>query len=139
MNNNMLIWPALAQIGLTFFMLFRLGQVKISAVKSGQVDETRRALFADAWPDEVNQINNNIRNQFESPVLFYVLLGMLSAIQGANILTLLLAWSYVVTRIIHAYIHIGSNIVSQRLKVFKASVVLLIGLFLCVVWSMIVQ
>ena len=139
MNNDILFWPALAQIGLTFFMLFRLSAAKTSAAKSGLVNESRRALYADAWPDKVVQINNNIRNQFETPVLFYALLGMLWALQAATLLALILAWTYVLTRFVHAYIHIGSNIVSQRVKPFKASVILLIGLFLCVVWAMVVK
>jgi hypothetical protein len=119
-------------------MLFRLSVVKKSAAKNGLVDESRRALYKDAWPNKVHQVTNNISNQFETPVLFYVLLGMLWAIQGANILTLILSWSYVATRFIHANIHIGSNVVSQRRSVFQASVVSLIGLFLCVIWFMVV-
>lgn len=40
-----------------------------------------------------------------------------------------LAWLYVASRVAHAYIHTGSNIVRYRLKMFQLSTVELVGLF----------
>ncbi len=37
------------------------------------MDLTLTALDNDAWPDEVRKVSNNIRKQFQVPVLFYVL------------------------------------------------------------------
>lgn len=136
MKNTMLFWPVLAQIGLTIVLFFRLAAVKTAAAKAGQVDEARRALHGDAWPDNVIQVANNIRNQFELPVIFYVLIVILWVTNGANIVSLASAWLFVLARMAHAAIHTGSNVVPRRLAMFKIGTVAVIVLFLCAIWSL---
>jgi len=82
---------------------------KSRAVKLGEVNETRRPLHDEAWPYSVVKINNCIGNQFEVPILFYVLIGMLSSIEGINIYVHFAAWFFVLSRIAHAIIHTGST------------------------------
>ena len=55
------------QILLTITVYVALVVAKSRAIQAGQVDLARRALHADAWPESVQKINNNIRNQFEVP------------------------------------------------------------------------
>lgn len=128
MDNNYIFAPVLAQIALTLWLYIYLSIAKSRAVKSGEVDEARRALHDDAWPDSVLQINNCIRNQFEVPVLFYVLIGILWAAGGINVYIQLAAWGFVLSRIGHAVIHTGSNYVPLRRKLFTAGCVILIGM-----------
>lgn len=133
MARNLIFFPLLAQIALTVAVYFWLGVVKARATQRGEVDALRRALHRDAWPDHVIQVSNNIDNQFETPVLYYALLLVLWAIPAVDIYALLLAWGYVATRIVHVYVHLGSNYVPLRRRVFSIGVVCLIGLLvLCV-------
>lgn len=118
MNPDLIFLPVLAQILLTMSVFVRLATAKSKAAKSGEVNEERRALHDDAWPESVIQINNNIRNQFELPVLFYVLCFILWAVGTTNILVHTLAWIFVVSRVVHVVIHTGSNFVPLRRKVF---------------------
>jgi hypothetical protein len=76
----------------------------------------RRALHPADWPDYVLQVTNDVRNQFEMPVLFYVIALGVWALGEVNVATLTLAWIYVASRLAHAYIHTGSNIVKHRLR-----------------------
>ena len=85
MENNYIFVPVIVQEALTLWLYIYLGIAKSQAVKLGEVNEDRRALRDDAWPDRVLQINNYIRNQFQVPVLFYVLVGILWGIGGINI------------------------------------------------------
>lgn len=126
MNPNLIFFPVLIQVVLTLFVFIRLGQVKEQAVKRGEVDQTRRALHDDAWPDYVLKVNNNIRNQFETPVLFYVLVIGLWSLDAASITAQLLALAYALLRLAHASVHLGSNIVKVRKRVFQASIVALL-------------
>lgn len=126
MNQNLIFYPLLVQLLLTLAMYIWLGVAKSKAAKAGQVDEARRALHADAWPVHVQQINNNIANQFEAPVLFYALVGMLWATHQVNPLTLLIAWAFVISRIAHAYVHTGSNYVPRRRAIFMLGTLLLL-------------
>lgn len=137
MEPKLIFWPVLAQVALTIFMFFRMAIVKARSLKAGDVDLSRRALHPDAWPDYVLKVTNNVRNQFEMPVLFYVVSLVLWALGEVHLATLTLAWAYVAFRVAHAYIHTGSNIVKYRLKVFQLSTVVLLGLFAFAVRAMI--
>jgi hypothetical protein len=127
MANDMLL-PVLAQVLLTVAMYFVLAVAKSRAVKAGRVDLGRRALHDDAWPESVMKINNNIRNQFELPVLFYVLALMLWQLGDVDRLTLALAWLFVASRIVHAWIHTRSNYVPARRRVFTFGVMMVLAM-----------
>ena len=76
MSETQLFLPVILQIVLTLLLYLLLGVRKSRAIRDGQVDQARRALHADAWPDSVQQVNNSIRSQFEIPVLYYVLTAL---------------------------------------------------------------
>ena len=125
MSAEMIFLPVLVQIILTLIVYIVLGQSKEKALERGDVDLSRRALHEDAWPESVQKINNNIRNQFETPLLFYVLTILLWALNGAGLLAQAVAWAYAISRVAHAVVHIGSNTVPVRKRLFQASIVLL--------------
>lgn len=137
MDIKLIFWPVLAQVGLTFFMFLRLAVVKGRSRKAGDVDLSRSALHPEAWPDYVIKVNNNIRNQFEMPVLFYVVAFVLWAVGEVNAVTLSLAWLFVASRVVHVYIHTGSNIVKYRLKLFQVGAVTLAALIAFAVRAMV--
>lgn len=114
--------PALLQVLLTLLLYSKLVFAKSRALKAGQVNLERRALHADAWPENVIKINNNIRNQFEVPVLFYVLTIILWELQLTSISIQVLSCLFVATRYVHAWVHTGSNTVAWRRRVFMVGV-----------------
>ncbi len=118
MNANLIFYPILLQAFIVIVLYILLGVRKKKAAGAGQVNEERRGLYDDAWPEEVIKVNNCIRNQFEVPVLFYVLVLMLWATGGISITAIVVAWLFAVSRVIHAWIHTGSNYVPLRRKVF---------------------
>ena len=118
MQPNMILLPVLVQVLLTLLVYVALAVAKARALRAGLVDLDRRALHDDAWPESVIKINNDVRNQFEVPVLFYVLTIILWQLNETGPLVQFLAWSFVGSRIVHAYIHVGSNYVPARRKVF---------------------
>lgn len=138
MSNNFVFVPVLIQVALTLWLYIRLAGVKSQASKSGEVDEARRALDEDAWPDNVRQINNCIRNQFEVPVLFYVLIGILWGIGAVNLFVHAAAWAFVATRIAHAMVHTGSNYVPLRRKLFMVGSFIVIALLLYAVFVLVI-
>lgn len=130
MDRNLVFLPMLAQILLTVFVFVWLGIAKSKAVKLGQVNLEKRALHTDAWPDHVLKISNNINNQFETPVLFYALVLMLWALNTIDVYAMIFACGFVITRIVHVYVHTGSNIVPLRRRVFTLGFVFLLLLAL---------
>ena len=128
MENNLIFAPVIIQIALTLWLYILLAVAKSRAVKQGEVNEERRALHDDAWPDSVVKINNCIQNQFEAPVLFYALIGVLWSIEAVNVYVHIAAWAFVVTRMVHAIIHTGSNYVPLRRTIFMFGCLILMGM-----------
>ena len=129
MNANEIFLPVLVQILITITGFMLLGVRKTRAVKTGQVDLDKTALDNDAWPDYVLMVSNNIRNQFQVPVLFYVLCFLLYSIDAVSTTVLYLAWAFVISRAIHAYIHMSSNFVPARFSVFTIGFLIMVAMF----------
>ncbi|OUS25263.1 hypothetical protein A9Q99_21975 [Gammaproteobacteria bacterium 45_16_T64] len=139
MNSSAILWPVVVQVILTFSMFVVLAVRKAKAVKSGGVDRSKTALDNAAWPDDVVQVSNNIQNQFQTPVLFYVLSFAFLITNTVSTAVLGLAWLYVISRVVHAYVHTGSNYVPVRLRVFLVgclSLILLTGLLVSMLFSL---
>jgi len=129
MDQHLILWPLLAQILLTLLMYARLAIVKKREFAAGNVDTVKTALHQSAWPESVIKVNNNLRNQFETPILFYILCFLLWALHGVDTTTMAIASAYVASRFAHATIHTTSNIVKYRFSMFMISMLLLTTLF----------
>ena len=125
MDPKQIFLPVLVQILITIAGFMLLGARKAKALKAGSVDISKTALNNDAWPDYVLMVSNNIRNQFQVPVLFYVLCFVFYSINAVTSTVIYLAWAFVITRIIHAYIHMSSNYVPARFRVFTLGFVIM--------------
>ncbi|MFT7247187.1 MAG: hypothetical protein ACI82A_004571 [Candidatus Azotimanducaceae bacterium] len=136
MNSSYIFWPVLAHILLTLIVFIVLGVRKAKAVKAGEVNRTQAALNNREWPEDVVKVSNNIANQFEFPVLFYVLCLMLYNINAVGMVAIALAWSFTLSRFAHAYVHIGSNYVPMRLRLFLVGCLVLIAMLVLVAWEL---
>lgn len=137
MTRDLIFGPVLVQVLLTLATYVLLIKAKIRAMKAGEVDMARRALHDDAWPESVMKINNNIRNQFEVPVLFYVLAFALWALDAVHWVALAAAWLFAVSRIVHAWIHIGTNYVPNRRRAFTVGWWIVFAMALLVAWELV--
>ena len=106
------------QVALTLLAIVRMGMARIESVKSKQVTMAQVALDTSAYSIRIQQLQNNVRNQFETPVLFFALIGIAAAVGQVNWGVALASIGYVATRIVHHVIHVGSNRVRQRFNVF---------------------
>jgi hypothetical protein len=135
----MILLPVMVQVVLTMVVYVLLYIAKARALRRGEVDLARRGLHDDAWPDSVTKINNNIRNQFEMPVLFYVLSFMLLALNAVTWPALVAAWLFASSRIVHAYVHIVPNHVPTRRRIFVFGCVTLIALAFMATFALVGQ
>jgi hypothetical protein len=118
----------LAQIALAFLLYLRLGALRRNALIGRETTYAEIALDDTRWPKDARQVSNCVSNQFELPVIFYVLCLMTIETNSASLLTALLAWAFVVLRYGHAYIHITSNYVPRRGMVFILGYFVLIAM-----------
>ena len=129
---NSLVYPIMAQVLLTFAMLLWMGRVRVAAIKAGRVRVAELALGGSAWPDDVRKVANNAHNQFETPILFYVLCGLALLVGATGPIMTLLAWGYVVARLVHTAIHVTSNRVRHRFVAFAAGFGMLVLMWLAI-------
>lgn len=128
MSSNHIFWPVLAQVLLTLVMFIVLGARKAKAIKAGKVNREQAALDNRVWPEYVVKVSNNIANQFEVPILFYILCVVLYSINAAGTVAIVLAWLFVASRYAHAWVHVGSNYVPVRMRLFMVGCVVLLSM-----------
>jgi len=126
MNTELILWPVLVQIVLTVVVFLLLGLRKLSAFKAKLVNLRKAALDNAAWPDDVRKVSNNIQNQFQLPVIFYVLCFAFLTTDSVSLIVLTLSWGFAISRIVHSYIHVGSNHVPARSRAFMIGGICLI-------------
>lgn len=122
--------PLFVQVALTFALLFWMANARIGAIKSKTTKMADVALGQSNWPAKVQQIGNSYHSQFQIPVLFYVLVALAILSKTADLLFVVMAWLFVITRLVHAYIHTGTNYVPHRFKAFAAGVFILLAMWI---------
>jgi hypothetical protein len=118
--------PVFVQVALTFALLLRMGTVRIASLKASKVKMRDVALDQNNWPPDVVQVGNSVNNQFQLPVLFYVLTGLALFTRKADLLFVILSWVFVISRIAHAGIHITSNNITQRFAAYTVGLAVLL-------------
>lgn len=106
--------PLFVEVVLTFVLLFWLAPLRQRDFKGGGVRESDIALGQKKWSPRAQQVANSFDNQFQLPVLFYVLTILSIITHHADVVFLVLAWVFVLSRIAHAYVHTTSNRVMVR-------------------------
>jgi hypothetical protein len=126
----MILLPVFVQVGLTFCLLIAMALGRGRAVKSGETKLRDIALREQNWPARVTQIGNCFANQFELPVLFYVLIALAMPLRHADLIIVVLSWVFVVTRLVHAGVFVTSNNVQSRSHAWLAGVLVLLAMWI---------
>ena len=129
MTKHLIYWPVLAQLLIPILVLLLNGKRKSADVKSGQFDREQAAMDNEAWSKPVVLTSKNLANQFQLPVIFYVLCLILASIDAVAMVTLAVAWVFVATRYVHAYVHVSTNYVPVRMRAFLLGALTLFVLF----------
>ena len=117
--------PLFVQVALVFALAFGMAVLRTRDVRSGAVDRRNIALREAGWPARTTQVAYAFSNQFEVPVLFYVLTILSIMTRHADIIFLVLAWIFVLSRLGHAYVHATSNRVMVRGQIYGVGVLVL--------------
>jgi hypothetical protein len=123
-----LLLPAFVQVALTVYVLARMGHGRVRAVRSGQVKRSQIDTKT-AYSETVQNFANNYQSQFELPVLFYVVLLFALATGFIDGVLIGLSWAFVGSRLVHSFVHTGTNRIATRFKVFVAGLVFLVGMW----------
>jgi hypothetical protein len=126
----MVLLPVFVLVGLTFALLLGMATMRTRALTGGETRMKDVALGEPNWPARAAQIGNCFSNQFEMPVLFYILIAIALPLRRADLVIVLLSWVFVVTRFVHAGIFVTSNDLRQRGPAWLAGVLVLFAMWL---------
>ena len=130
MNSESIFVPMMTLVAWTFAIMSFMAYKRFSAVFAGRVKPGQFKLGESPdVPADVRVVNRNFVNLFEMPVLFYLLCVALYATHRVSDAMVVLAWVYVVLRVVHSLIHVSYNQVMQRFLAYAAS-----NLILMVMW-----
>jgi len=113
------------QVALTFALLISMATVRTGSLKRGEVKIRDIALGQPGWTERGTQVGNCFHNQLELPMLFYALVAFALILHKADLVFAVLAWLFVLTRLVHAYIQTSSNYVPTRAQAFFAGAIIL--------------
>jgi hypothetical protein len=125
----MVLLPVFVLVGLTFVLLMWMAGARRGALIGGETKVRDIALGQSNWPARVTKIGNCYANQFELPLLFYILIALALPLRHADLFIVLMSWVFVVTRFVHAGIFVSSNDLKQRSLAWFAG-----GLVLFAMW-----
>lgn len=114
MSIPMVLAPLFVQVLLVFVIGFSLAGLRTGALRRREIKPRDIDLGQPNWPRRATQFGNCFRNQFEVPVLFYVLTVLAIVTRHADTLFVVMAWVFVLTRIVHAFVHVTSNNLRMR-------------------------
>jgi hypothetical protein len=118
MSIQAVLLPLFVEVILTFVLLYWMAYVRTRAIRIGEIKAQNIALREPNWPPDITRVGNAYHNQLELPVLFYVLTILSLVTRHADLLFVALAWIFVASRIVHAYIHVTDNNVNRRGPIF---------------------
>jgi hypothetical protein len=130
MAQNLIVLPVLAQILLPLLILPLMARARGRSMARRRQGMQDVALAGqNDWDEPAQKLAASFSNQFELPVLFYVVCAFALITRMVDAWMLGLAVLFVASRIVHAAIHIGPNIVRWRFAAFLFGVVMLTGMW----------
>jgi hypothetical protein len=135
MPQNLIILPVMAQVALTFAVFIVMALTRRASIARRRQNLQDLALATEKdWDEPALQASNCYKNQFETPILFYVVTAFALMTRMVDPVLFGLACLFVATRIVHAIIHIGVNRVAGRGAAFFVGVLVLIAMWIILGW-----
>ncbi|WP_395773464.1 MAPEG family protein [Agrobacterium pusense] len=123
-----MFWPMIAHAFLVFILYgLLLYRRKNQTLTSKDAVAQYREKGVEGQASSL--VNRNIANQFELPVLFHAICLLLYITDADNVVTVVLAWLFVISRYAHSYVHVTSNRLRYRAPLFGIGFALLVCLW----------
>ena len=125
--SSQLVYPMVFYVFYIFVLGLFLFRARFNAVRSKKMDFRYFKSYTGTPPPEDVQIPaRHFDHQFQAPLVF--LIGGVAHLALADIsyATVILAWLFVATRLIHSFIYLGRNHVLHRATAFALGWVVLV-------------
>ncbi|NVK24102.1 MAG: MAPEG family protein [Gammaproteobacteria bacterium] len=126
-----MLYPMFAMVLLTFIVGFVTIKVRFASVKNGEINpKYYRTMTGDNVPENVLKTSRCFANQFEIPVLFYVVCTLYIQMGVESVAAQVAAWGFIVARCLQAYVHLTYNNVLHRAGAFWLSCICVLVLWI---------
>ena len=125
MSIQAVLLPVFVLVGLTFGLLLWMAD----AQQRCRRQTSRTSPGQPNWPAR-HPDRQLLSDQFEMPLLFYILIALALPLRHADLVIVMLSWVFVVTRFAHAGIFVTSNDLQQRSMAWFAGVLVLFAMWL---------
>lgn len=116
--SKIILITVFVQVFFTLWTIIAMGKGRVRAVKTTKLEMKDIALDSSRYPDDVLKLGNNMQNQFETPILLYVGVGMALSLGAVNWIMAAAAVAYIATRFRHRWIHVHQNRVRKRFMAY---------------------
>lgn len=131
----MYIYPIAAMVFYIFILGIYTFLVRARAVRSKKLSlgyfKTHDLKSYEA-PEHIVRFGRHFDNQFQVPMLFMFTLLTAGIYVPENKTLFGLAWFFLLTRVIHSYIHLGTNNIILRARAYFAGWIVLILMWLVI-------
>ncbi|GAA0289351.1 MAPEG family protein [Psychrosphaera haliotis] len=126
-----MFYPMFAMFMLIFVVGVVTARARFSNIKSRDVSPKYFLLMqGDNVPESVLKTGRCFSNQFEFPMLFFVVCLAYMVLGFETLTGCIAAWTFVVFRFIHAFIFLTSNNLIKRMLTFWAGVLAVIVMWI---------
>jgi len=122
--------PLFVEVLLTFGLMLGMMYFRTSSLRRGETQFKDIALREPNWPPRAQQFAYAFSNQFELPVLFYLLTVLSLITHHADLVYLVLAWIFVAMRVLQAFVHVTNNNVPRRGAFYGIGALVLLAMWL---------
>lgn len=121
--------PLFVEVLLTFGVMFGMMYYRTSSLQRVETRLKDIALREPNWPVRATQFAYAFSNQFELPVLFYVLTILSIITHHADMVFVVLAWIFVIFRVLQALVHVTNNNVRMRGAFYGIGALVLVAMW----------
>ena len=117
-----LLWPLVGHLALVQVLFAMVSLRRYQAVRAGA---ERNGFAWGREPEASRRWARNLDNQFQLPMLFYVLVALIFATGVGGTVEVVLAWIFLAGRIAHTWVQVSGDDVTLRGRVFAVNYVAL--------------
>ena len=121
-----IIHPLIGMIVLTLLVAIRLLYFAINSTLTGKVHVKQLRIYDGVFPKHFQSARQHYKNMFEMPILFYILCILLIINNNYTQFDVIIAWGFVLFRVLHSLARIPNRDVNLRFGLFSGSLIMLV-------------
>lgn len=136
---KLILLPVFVQVLLTSVVMVLMGRRRIRAAKNKEISIAAfKTMNLTGANEQVIATSRNFDNQFQMPVLYLFSVLFTLQLGFADLGYVVLGTAFVLLRVMHTVVHIGSNNVRLRFNIFLLGCLALWLLWLRLAWQVLV-